>query len=502
MASIEKCMDKTFSLDSIIKQHMHEGLRFDYATQREMGRWNYQDKSEEMSDILHNHRLPQIVFCEQIMIIETKKMRWVWVIDGKQRLTNAIDYVHDKFKIAKNVKLKTVTYIDCGEEKEFEIAGKKYSQLPEPLQQRIKDYTFSVQFYMDCTSDEIEYHYERYNRGTRLNKTEKGLANLGCDKTSMLRQISGGSFFSIDNPNYTKADRKNSGVLKAIAYSIMAVFFQRDWNERIERVCDFLKPNLTQKITNEFDTIASELDNCISDKARKYFTSSLSFLYFSGVKTAKKLGKTIEEYAEFLDALASSLHSTKLQREAEVINEDGTIAMGTVEESWDDLLADRKHNTQTGVFNARIVFMERLMRQYFNISDDFVPEEENVDIDESAIVGTEDAVAEMGLSKSVNTTDFIKDLFGEEEAEAVEVYEDALNDYLDREVNQTIPACKEENHPSMVAIVCYAWSCEADPVNWFASYFKENPDYIADQKENYEAMKRSFDQYYSLKKIA
>lgn len=501
MASIEKCMDKSYSLDSILKQYQKKGLRFDYYTQREMGRWSYQDKSEEMSDILHNNRLPQVVFCEQIVIVDSKKMRWVWVIDGKQRLTNAIDYIHDKFKIAKNVKLKTVTYIDGCEEKEFEIAGKKYSQLPEPLQQRIKDYTFYVQFYMDCTTDEIEYHYERYNRGTRLNKTEKGLANLGCEKTGMLRQISGGSFFSIDNANYTKADRKNCGILKAIAYSIMAVFFKKDWNERIERVCDYLRPNLTQEIADRFDVMATELDDYISDEARKLFTSSLSFLYFGGAKIAVKLGKSIEEYAEFLDALASSLHTKKLQYKVETTAEDGTIVTETIEKSWDDLMSDRKHNTQASIFKLRLEFMERLMRQYFNISEDFAPEEENINI-EDVVGDAEDAVVDEGASERVNIVDFIKDIFGEEEAEEVSVYEDSLNDYLDQEVNQTIPACKEENHPSMVAIVCYAWSCEVDPINWFASYFKENPNYIADQKENYEAMKRSFDQYYSLKKIA
>lgn len=475
MATNEKVVNKQYSISSIEKQYKAGNLRNDYPTQRERNRWSLIDKSEEMSDILQGNAFPQLVFAEQML---TEKSRVIWVLDGQQRLTNPMEYRRDGFRISKKVKRYMIQYIENGEIKEFDIRGKKYSELPEVMQEMINDFTFSVQLYLDCTNEDIEYNMDRYNRGTRPNVCEKGIITLGSDGATMIRDIKECSFFDIEKKNYTKKDRNNGNLLKAIAQSVMAVFFKDKWKEKVADMYSVLKDNLTDTEKDKFMDMVDELDEHISDESRNLFTSSLSFLYFGGLKVALNLGLSIEQYANFLDTLVSDLHSKGISKEITVIDEDGNESITTIEESWDDLTSDRKHNTQISVFDKRLDHLRQLMVQYFNVNEKEV--EENI---------------------NVEPKEFLKNLFGDDVAEEIDVYEEALDEYL-IEVDYNSQVREKENRPSMLAIVVYAWKQEVDPVNWFASYFAEHTTYNVNQKENYEAMKLAFQGYYSLMKTA
>lgn len=149
---IEKYKNTSYSIESISKQLKKRRIRDDHILQRHSGQWKNFAKSELISDILRGKSLTQIIISEEIK----DGVRMQWLIDGKQRCTTLDDYLHNGFAISKNVKNYNIRYQtnklnENGEEvlneegftvpefKEFDIRGKKFSQLPEELQDVFKD---------------------------------------------------------------------------------------------------------------------------------------------------------------------------------------------------------------------------------------------------------------------------------------------------------------------------------------------------------------------------
>lgn len=72
--------------------------------------------------------------------------------------------------MAKNLKPVTVD----GEV--YEIAGKKYAQLDEAVQDKLNDYEMTIYVFTDCTGEDIREMFTRQNNGKPLNNTQKRTA--------------------------------------------------------------------------------------------------------------------------------------------------------------------------------------------------------------------------------------------------------------------------------------------------------------------------------------
>ena len=78
----------------------------------------------------------------------------------------------------------------------------------------------------------------------------------------------------------------------------------------------------------------------------------------------------------------------------------------------------------------------------------------------------------------------------------MEFYDLCLEDYL-LEVDSKSKARDPENKKSLLALVAYACVKDIDPTKWFASYFNTHMNYLKDQKENFEVMKKDLCTYCS-----
>lgn len=83
-----------------------------------------------------------------------------WVIDGKQRLTTIYGFVNDEFRLDKSI-----LPIEFNGEV-IELGKKKYSNLPEKLQVRIKETEILQVKYTDYTDDQVAEIYASLNNGT------------------------------------------------------------------------------------------------------------------------------------------------------------------------------------------------------------------------------------------------------------------------------------------------------------------------------------------------
>ncbi len=144
-------------------------------------------KGNLVSDILQGHKLHPLIFAEQII----NGVPIIWDLDGKQRCTNAYLFSKNGYKVSKNIRRWMISYqIVKKDEKgkdvldkngfpmvinvEFDIRGKKFSDLPEELQDRFLDYSFNYDQYLNCSEEDIGYHIERYNDGKPMTSPQKG----------------------------------------------------------------------------------------------------------------------------------------------------------------------------------------------------------------------------------------------------------------------------------------------------------------------------------------
>lgn len=78
----------------------------------------------------------------------------------------------------------------------YDIAGRKFSELEEELQDIIKNYRFTVQAIENYTMEEAEKLYFNINSGVALSAMQKGKAKLGTELIEFLNTLLAGSFFT------------------------------------------------------------------------------------------------------------------------------------------------------------------------------------------------------------------------------------------------------------------------------------------------------------------
>lgn len=206
----ENCKTDKISIASIIKKIDKHTIRFDHPLQRESDQWSPSMKGNLVSDILQGNKLHPLIFAEQII----NGVPIIWDLDGKQRCTNAYSYSKNGYKISKNIRRWMIKYQTTKKDEngnevldnggfpiavnaEFDIRGKKFSDLPEELRDRFLDYSFNYDQYLNCSEEDIGYHIERYNDGKPMTSPQKGITKLGTEYAELVKSISNMPFLKI-----------------------------------------------------------------------------------------------------------------------------------------------------------------------------------------------------------------------------------------------------------------------------------------------------------------
>lgn len=197
---------RTRTVNSILKEISKEKINFNHKVQRKSNQWNKSQKSCLIATILEgNLPIPPIHVSKENDIL--------WVIDGKQRLSTIYSYVNDEFKLDKN----TQPIVFHGEE--YEISKKKYSQLPEELQQRIKDAEIHQITYDGASEKDIDKIFMALNNGTPLTNDQKLRAMLSNAVISAIDYVLESPFF--EKVNITEGQKRKGEELTIILEAAM-----------------------------------------------------------------------------------------------------------------------------------------------------------------------------------------------------------------------------------------------------------------------------------------
>ena len=471
----ESYKNTSYSIESISKQLRKKKIRDDHILQRHSGQWKGFAKSELISDILRGKSLTQIIISEEIK----NGLRMQWLIDGKQRCTTLDDFLHDGFSISKNVKnynirYQTVKIDDNGNEilnedgftdmeyKDFDIRNKKFSQLPEELQEVFKDRQIPVLYNMNCTKKDIADDIARFNRSRPMNKAQNGWLGLDEEFAEFVENIAKMPFFQpgFSGSTYTPNNINSGLIRRIIVEGIMASDFIDDFNKDFEKMCEFLSEEASDSNFTEFYALIERLTTVSNQNIAKLFDSKDSFLWFGLFSRFINIESNDIKFISFLEEFDKNLRNKKVNGisfEDLCINTNSGKSCSTKDKS---------------IVVKKIELLETLMREYLHIE-----ETENDEFEESSVL------------------DFVKNNVNPDTTEEdIEEYEEFYEDDLKIEVDNSSKLLEESNTKSMLALIAYVMNSNIKLnafKKWLVDFFDQNNTYKTNQTENYIYMRNS-----------
>lgn len=502
--TLEKSKPDRLSIASIIKKIDNYTIRFDHPLQRESEQWSPAMKGNLISDILQGNPIPALVFAEQIV----NGLAIIWDLDGKQRCTNAHSFVKGGYKISKNIRRWNIGYqaqiknedgspklddkrFPVSEKREFDIRGKKFSDLPEELQDKFNEYNFEIVQYLNCSGEDIAYHIARYNEGKPMTASQKGITRLGEEFASMVKSISGMTFFK-DLGGYKVSEGNNGTVNRVVIESVMAANFLTDWKKKQEDMCEYMKENATSECFDSFEDMVDRITHVGTEETFNMFDSKDSFIFFGLFARFMDSGLDDKKFVEFMAEFNQSLHSKAI---------DGV--------SFDDL--NGKSTKDKAVVVSKINHLELLMNDYLHIkkakksekeietvSADYMDNFSKSDFVKACGANTKDNICKA----AIRSLELVQENIGSEKIEEdVEFYLSMLDEWT-LGIDNDSKLINLDNLSSLIGIVGYACDQECDDIaqSWFVEFAKKNNTYIVNQKENYLYMKDDLDGFTQLLK--
>lgn len=142
-------------------------MDFTFAIQRKEV-WNLEHKGNFIGSILAGIPIESLLFEE-----DPNYDGGYLVLDAKQRITTMLQYMRDEFAVSNKCKIQEVDGVS--------LVDKKFSDLPESLQEKIKERELSIEIMRPMTEDERELVFFMRNQAVPLTKFELVRALMGSE---------------------------------------------------------------------------------------------------------------------------------------------------------------------------------------------------------------------------------------------------------------------------------------------------------------------------------
>ena len=260
-------------------------LSFDHPIQRKSEIWTNAQKSLLIHSMLANYPVPNIyVLREDSEQVDEKKKPIFnyYVMDGKQRLTSTLSYIWGDFPLDDNIPNITV------DDTEYEIAGKYFCDLDEPVQYEVKRYKFEIISFEDCGNREIEEIFFRLNNSTALTKSQIAKAKIGVELAGMVNEILLESRFFTVSCNFTGAQLKANDDQKCLLQGMMLLdtnyvsgFGLKDFSENsILEYSESIRESYSDRQSNILKSAIQYLTDAFPEKNKQIRKISIPILIY------------------------------------------------------------------------------------------------------------------------------------------------------------------------------------------------------------------------------
>ena len=146
------------ALQTITNKIKRGNIIFTHKLQRREGVWSKQSKSLLIDSLLRGYPVNPVY-----TVFDDKQA----VIDGVQRLSTCYSYINDGFALSKDLEPLIL------DEQTYEISGKKFSKLDDPVKDELMSSQIQVYEITNYTDKEVRDMFSRLNGGKPLNTVQK-----------------------------------------------------------------------------------------------------------------------------------------------------------------------------------------------------------------------------------------------------------------------------------------------------------------------------------------
>lgn len=291
-------MNKTklsWTVANIEKMHDEKKvLSFEHPIQRKSEQWSDTQKSLLIHSMLANYPVPNIYVLRedsQELDEKNKPVFNYFVMDGKQRLTSVLSYIWGEFPLDENIPAIII------EDVEYQIAGKYFCDLDEPVQYEIKRYKFDIIAFEECSNREIEEIFFRLNNSTPLTKSQVAKAKVGVEIAELINELLTSKFFTT-SCNFSKAQLKASDDQKVLIQSMMLLdtnnvpdFELKDFSENsILEYSESIRGTYTDKQSNILKSAIQYLTDAFPEKNKQLRKISIpTLVYMADIAEDKEI---------------------------------------------------------------------------------------------------------------------------------------------------------------------------------------------------------------------
>lgn len=278
--------------------------------QRHSGMWSPILKSNLIWSMLADSYIPPIVLLKDKRGQDSKgkDIFGYQVAEGQQRLiTTLFPFLNDEWTLHGSVEPVEVDGFT------YDIAGKKYSELEEELQDIIKNYRFTVQAIENYTMEEAEKLYFNINSGVALSAMQKGKAKLGTELIEFLNTLLAGSFFT-QGINITEKQALKEDDLLMLMQG-MALLDMKNTGRDFKTISASAMLDYAESIRGSYSEDAQQTLMEIVDYLDKAFPAKNKFLRKNNTpivivmaSTALKQNIEAEAFRAFINNFANALY--------------------------------------------------------------------------------------------------------------------------------------------------------------------------------------------------
>lgn len=237
-------------------------IRRDAFIQRTDDQWAVKQKSKLAEAVLHNRPIGNIALAKGRS--GSKNYAITSLVDGLQRTTALVDFYHDKFALDKRAKPVVCRCVDEDgnvEKIEIDIAGKKYSQLPDALKVFFDEYKLTAFMHEGFTDDELDDIVFCMNNGKTPNSYQKMRFLLGSENMRLLQPICDSLLW--EDAKGCKA--KNDSILCCVIRTLMIMTHYNYTNLGSATMTKFVDEDVFEQYVNA--TTISNLKNLVDELA-------------------------------------------------------------------------------------------------------------------------------------------------------------------------------------------------------------------------------------------
>ena len=287
---------RTRAVSSFVKDVSKHKYNMHHKLQRQEGQWSSLQRGELIDSLLRSYPIDPIR-------CEVKDDGINYVFDGVQRSTNICNFLADGYKLPRS--LKSVTFDGV----EYQIAGKKFSQLDEAVQDKIKSSEIQVYMFTGCTDDDIREMYRRQNNGKSLSNTQKRTAIESDELSEIVFSLADHPFFAkVLGKNKLKKDVQRDYIREVLMLTEtntendFTSFTPKDIDKFVIWYADNINHDKIAIVKQSLDKLDAAFDEL------KINTLSIPMIIFSGYRVLKdqksftKLVAVINNFIEGYDS--------------------------------------------------------------------------------------------------------------------------------------------------------------------------------------------------------